>query len=480
MILFKMKIKDISFVFCFLFGTVISFAQVKTNSIDSSDFENEEVTDTIQYKNTVYYSERLINFFDALNKLGKEETNKVNIVHIGDSHIQADFFSGKVRTLMQERFGNGGLGFTFPYQLAKTNSNNLLRYSSNMVWENRRNIYPVNGANVGLSGIALSSKEKKGIIKVDLKDNRYSFNKVKIFTPTNEVLYKVGITDKDIELTTKQSKEIVHKIKSGESLSSIAKKYGTTISMLKKNNKLKTDNIRAGNNLVVGTTVTERPVVLEKIFSPTHYEVKDKFVEYQLPNDGNGFYLYTVGDVAEYDLNGLVVENNEPGIIYHSIGVNGAKFSDYNKYPLFFDQLTGLSPDLVIISMGTNESFDRLDDEVFKQEINLFIKSIKSNNPNTAILLTTPPPSYFAKGKPNNYATALSNAISVNAVNQKYAIWDLYNNLGGTLGLPYLLNENLLAKDLVHYTIKGYEYTGTLFYEGLMKVYDEYLKNETK
>ena len=250
--------------------------------------------------------------------------------------------------------------------------------------------------------------------------------------------------------------------------------------MLKKKNQLKTDNIKAGNSLVVGTIVTETPIVTDEIFTPTQYEIKEGFVEYQLPNIGNGFYLYTVDDVAEYDLNGLVVENNEPGVIYHSIGVNGAKFSDYNKYPLFFDQLKGLSPDLVIISMGTNESFDRLDDEVFKQEINRFVKSIRSNNPNTAILITTPPPSYFGKGKPNNYATALSNAISVNAVNQKYAIWDLYNNLGGTLGLPYLVNQNLLAKDLVHYTIKGYEYTGVLFYEGLMKVYEEYLKNETK
>ncbi len=475
-----MKIRNGNLVICFLFWAVISFAQVKTNSVNTLSSQNEEITDTIHYKNTVYYSDRLTNFFKVLKKLENEGKNKVNIVHIGDSHIQADFFSGKVRTLMQERFGNGGLGFTFPYQLAKTNSNNFMRYSSNMVWENRRNIYPVNGANVGLSGIALSSKEKQGVIKVDLRDTRYFFDKVKVFTPTNELVYKVGITDKELNLTTKQSKDVIHKIKSGESLSTIAKKYGTTITMLKKNNKLSTNNIKAGNNLVIGTTVTETPIVTENAFTSTPYEVKESFVEYQLPKNKNGFYLYTVGDVSEYDLNGLVVENNEPGIIYHNIGVNGAKFSDYNKYPLFFEQLKGLSPDLVIISMGTNESFDRLDDEVFKQEINRFIKNIKDKNPNAAILLTTPPPSYFGKGRPNNSATALASAISVNAVNQKYAIWDLYNNLGGNLGLPYLVNENLLAKDLVHYTIKGYEYTGTLFYDGLMQVYDEYLKNETK
>lgn len=195
----------------------------------------------------------------------------MNIVHIGDSHIQADFFSGRVRSLIQEQFGNGGLGFTFPYQLARTNSNNFVRYSSNSTWENRRNIYPVNGAKVGLSGIALSSSSKDAVIKVDLRDSKYSFTRVKLFTPTNELVYRVGTTDRDLNLTSTVVKNGSHKIKAGESLSGIAKKYNTTVAVLKKMNKLKSANIQAGKAILVPGKEVEHTAIATSVFYPVNF-----------------------------------------------------------------------------------------------------------------------------------------------------------------------------------------------------------------
>ncbi|WHT39849.1 LysM peptidoglycan-binding domain-containing protein [Myroides sp. mNGS23_01] len=405
----------------------------------------------------------------------------MNIVHIGDSHIQADFFSGRVRSLIQEQFGNGGLGFTFPYQLARTNSNNFVRYSSNSEWENRRNIYPVNGAKVGLSGIALSSAAKDAVIKVDLRESKFAFTKVKLFTPNNELTYRVGITDREVNFTpTTKTKTSTHKIKSGESLSGIAKKYNTTVAQLKQLNKLKSANIQAGKTLVIPTKEVERPQIATSVFQPVHYSKQKTCFAFDFPNATAQFYLYSEAKNESNDLNGIVLENDQAGIVYHTIGVNGARYSDYNKYPLFFDQLEGLEADLIIISLGTNEAFDKIDGESFKAEINRFLKEVKSKNPEASILVTSPPPSYFSKGNPNTVASTLANEIIINGVDQKYAIWDMYYNLGGTLGLPYLIEEQMLSKDLVHYTIKGYEYTGTLFFEGLMKVYQNYFSTETK
>lgn len=51
--------------------------------------------------------------------------------------------------------------------------------------------------------------------------------------------------------TTAASQPTTHKIKSGESLSTIARKYGVTVDALRKANNLKGDNIRAGNSLKV-------------------------------------------------------------------------------------------------------------------------------------------------------------------------------------------------------------------------------------
>ncbi|QQU02492.1 LysM peptidoglycan-binding domain-containing protein [Myroides odoratus] len=450
---------------------------------DQAILDAASVQDTLNepYKNMIYYPEQLKHFFTSLKELSEGKRKKVNIVHIGDSHIQADFFSGRVRSLIQEQFGNGGLGFTFPYQLARTNSNNFVRYSSNSDWENRRNIYPVNGAKVGLSGIALSSTAKDAVIKVDLRESKFAFTKVKLFTPNNELTYRVGITDRDVNLTnTTVAKTSSHKIKSGESLSGIAKKYNTTVAHLKQLNKLKSTNIQAGKTLVIPTKEVERPQIATSIFQPVHYSKQKTCFAFDFPNATAQFYLYSEAQNTSNDINGIVLENDQAGIVYHTIGVNGARYSDYNKYPLFFDQLEGLEADLVIISMGTNEAFDKMDGESFKTEINRFLKEVKRKNPQASILVTSPPPSYFSKGNPNTVASTLANEIIINGVDQKYAIWDMYYNLGGTLGLPYLIEEQMLAKDLVHYTIKGYEYTGTLFYEGLMKVYQNYYSTETE
>ncbi|WP_060873241.1 LysM peptidoglycan-binding domain-containing protein [Myroides odoratus] len=450
---------------------------------NQANFDAASVQDTLNepYKNIIYYPEQLKHFFTSLKELSEGKRKKVNIVHIGDSHIQADFFSGRVRSLIQEQFGNGGLGFTFPYQLARTNSNNFVRYSSNSEWENRRNIYPVNGAKVGLSGIALSSAAKDAVIKVDLRESKFAFTKVKLFTPNNELTYRVGITDREVNFTpTTKTKTSTHKIKSGESLSGIAKKYNTTVAQLKQLNKLKSANIQAGKTLVIPTKEVERPQIATSVFQPVHYSKQKTCFAFDFPNATAQFYLYSEAKNESNDLNGIVLENDQAGIVYHTIGVNGARYSDYNKYPLFFDQLEGLEADLIIISLGTNEAFDKIDGESFKAEINRFLKEVKSKNPETSILVTSPPPSYFSKGNPNTVASTLANEIIINGVDQKYAIWDMYYNLGGTLGLPYLIEEQMLSKDLVHYTIKGYEYTGTLFFEGLMKVYQNYFSTETK
>ena len=450
---------------------------------NQANFDAASVQDTLNepYKNIIYYPEQLKHFFTSLKELSEGKRKKVNIVHIGDSHIQADFFSGRVRSLIQEQFGNGGLGFTFPYQLARTNSNNFVRYSSNSEWENRRNIYPVNGAKVGLSGIALSSAAKDAVIKVDLRESKFAFTKVKLFTPNNELTYRVGITDREVNFTpTTKTKTSTHKIKSGESLSGIAKKYNTTVAQLKQLNKLKSANIQAGKTLVIPTKEVERPQIATSVFQPVHYSKQKTCFAFDFPNATAQFYLYSEAKNESNDLNGIVLENDQAGIVYHTIGVNGARYSDYNKYPLFFDQLEGLEADLIIISLGTNEAFDKIDGESFKAEINRFLKEVKSKNPKASILVTSPPPSYFSKGNPNTVASTLANEIIINGVDQKYAIWDMYYNLGGTLGLPYLIEEQMLSKDLVHYTIKGYEYTGTLFFEGLMKVYQNYFSTETK
>jgi len=58
--------------------------------------------------------------------------------------------------------------------------------------------------------------------------------------------------------TAANTKPKSHKIKNGESLSSIAKKYGVTIAAIKKANGMKNDNLRAGKTLIIPAKSTSK------------------------------------------------------------------------------------------------------------------------------------------------------------------------------------------------------------------------------
>jgi lysophospholipase L1-like esterase len=53
----------------------------------------------------------LDHFYETLRQLHSGQRRTVRIVHYGDSPTTADLITGDARELLQERFGNGGLGF---------------------------------------------------------------------------------------------------------------------------------------------------------------------------------------------------------------------------------------------------------------------------------------------------------------------------------------------------------------------------------
>ena len=105
-------------------------------------------------------------------QLEQSKSGKINIVHIGDSHIQADLFTAKIRTQFQKVFGNGGFGFTFPYSVAKTNNSAPIRYSATGNFQSFRNLYADENRPVGLSGFSMEANSDDFAIQLNLKDTQ--------------------------------------------------------------------------------------------------------------------------------------------------------------------------------------------------------------------------------------------------------------------------------------------------------------------
>ena len=466
------------------FISSFSFAQtdsLEVNFVDSLITETDFVAnDSLAEESSItkiVNAEVLTSFIEKLYKLDTQKGRKINILHIGDSHIQADLMTGRLRQEFQSRFGNAGLGFVFPHTLAKTNGSSNLKFSSNISWNSLRNIYPDDGKPVGLSGIALFTDRNDFAIELQVRNAENKFNHLKIITPNNKISFSLADAKKAITLTSNTPKVISHKIKSGETLSGIASRYKTTVAKIKQSNKLKNNNIRAGATLIIHTAEMQAQQIEKTDFIPLEVEpvLSDYYYEYQNLDATDKIYLIPNAAQDSFALNGLVLENNQSGVLYHSIGVNGAKYSDYNKYPLFFEQINALNPDLIIISLGTNEAFDKLCDQCFFDQIQTFLSLLREKNPDTTVLLTTPPPSLFKRKLPNVFCDLYADVMLRNASEYNYAVWDLYHAVGGNKGMDNLIKNGLIAKDRVHYSSSGYQQQGVLLFEALKDIYNDYL-----
>lgn len=466
-------------IFFFLIGMITA---VKTNAQETDslfvEIDTIAAIDTTEIivipDNHIHNGKILKPFFEKLNLNQQNKTGKINIVHIGDSHIQADLMTNVIRKKLQGEFGNGGRGFIFPYSLARTNGSYNERFSSNKSWESYRNIYPAIGNPVGLSGIGLWTKNKDFAVEINVKDSSYDFNTIKIITPKNKDLFDVATASKTIVLESKVPKKITHRIKRGEAVSIIAEKYGISVSQLKKANNLKSDNIRAGKTLKIPTNEMQQKSISRSEFIPLEMQ-SDLLTHYystEIPLDK--IYLIPNTGTSEFALNGLILENNNPGIIYSSIGVNGAKFSDYNKYPLFFEQLKTLQPDMIVLSLGTNETFDKMISSEYMVQLQQFIANLKAQNINVPVIISTPPPSLFKRKFPNTFAADYSENIIKAAEEKGFAVWDLYSQFGGLYGVSRNAARGLMSADRVHYSKAGYEKQGNLLSEAILKAYSNF------
>jgi len=474
--------KKITALLFLLLSFLQACGQVDTGEvfIDSTAVDTVAINDTIDVAlpdNVITNTSALSLFYEKLYLMEQQKAGKVNIVHIGDSHIQADLMTNCIRKRLQEFYGNGGAGFTFPHQLAKTNGSYNTRFKSNTGWESRRNISPIdNSMAVGLSGFALQTRHNFAV-EVDVKDPAYAFNTVKIITPGNQPMFDVATSSRTVVLESTEPKKITHRIKNGEVLGSIARKYGVSIAEIKRANGMKTDRIRAGKTLKIPTDQKESREVRRSEFVPltlqgdalSHFYHSDAALDkiYLLPNEGQ----------SPYSLSGLVLENDAPGVLYHSIGVNGAKASDFNKYPLFFEQLPALMPDLIVVSLGTNESFDKMPAEDYIVQLNALLANIKKHCPDAPVIIMTPPPSQFKRKYPNTFVASYAKSILVQESLKSYATWDLYSAMGGVFGVPRNAKRGIIGGDRVHYTKNGYEVQGRLFCEAFVRAYDNFKTN---
>jgi len=438
----------------------------------------------------------LKHFYTRLEKLEQGRIRTVNIVHIGDSHIQADWFSGQVRVELQKRFGAVGRGLVFPYTVARTNSPTDIHSSSNIEWQVGRNVSNRANLPLGLSGITLHTDRPDFSLRLRVDDGPggldYSFNKVTLFTGKGADQYDLLASTQPLKgpATWQFSQErgkVYHTVEEGESVSKIAAKYGLRTEEIMQLNGLEDGRILVGQQLVIREepkrssqlSVAPRPSGVYPI-SLTQRAVNDFTTTIYLAEPTHNLYLQarpTAANQQEATLYGVVLENyNHSGVMYHMIGVNGAQFRHYVRSSYFAEQLRALQPDLVIISLGTNESVGYgFNGNRFYEDVDGLIHNIEQYLPHSAILLTTPPDAYRNRQGPNPNLTRCRDILVSYAYNNDLACWNLYDIMGGQGAVEQWYQASLAVNDRLHFNKRGYELQGKLLSMAILSGYDTYL-----
>ncbi|QYS90957.1 hypothetical protein JJC04_13935 [Flavobacterium covae] len=118
------------------------------------------------------------------------------------------------------------------------------------------------------------------------------------------------------------------------------------------------------------------------------YSVKDGVLDFKFDGLRSNFNIICNDSICT-KLYGIFLENSiDKGIIYSAIGVNGAKYSDYNSEVLFWEQIKNVKSDCYILSMGTNEAQNIvLTPESFVESIKETIDKIKIFNPGSCFYI---------------------------------------------------------------------------------------------
>ncbi|MBP5366105.1 MAG: hypothetical protein J6Y82_09330 [Bacteroidales bacterium] len=360
-------------------------------------------------------------FFDKLDSVLLFGKGRVNILHIGGSHVQADFYTNVLRVNIDSL--NAGLqpprGFLFPYSVAKTNnpSNYRVRYGGE--WAAARNALRQFFPSQGLSGINISTSDTSAWFSICLNrknTSRWTTNKVHLLARS------------------------LHQ--------------------------------RCTPYLIVGESEVVEPEQEETGFCFT------------LPHNVDSFCVRLRYDKLQQlgpdtmVVRGIYADNDEPGIVYNSIGVNGASVPSYLGCADFVGDLSLVKPDLVVFAIGINDAADKnFTDSVFCANYDKLIANIRSVSPECALIFITNNDSYKRirrQYRVNENGLVARQAFYQLATKWQAGVWDLFEIMGGLKSMAEWETAGLAARDKIHFTVQGYEIIGKLFFDALLGSYLDY------
>lgn len=357
-------------------------------------------------------SSQFMNFYKKIDELRSGKRNKITIVHFGGSHIQAGFWT----EVLMDRFqsmGNfkGGGTFIFPFKIVKTNSPHFFKSFSTGKWVRKRSALAKEMCdNLGLAGMAGITNDSANTFGFKLLQNNHhqTFNSLRVYHNFNP------------------SFEF-----------SIANQIGLHF---------------------------VRKDYISKSYTEFIFETYIDSINFNLVRKDSM--------IKDFMLRGFSIENSNPGFYYAAIGVNGASTSSYLRCQEFVNELSTIPPDLVIFSLGVNDTHNtNFSKEHFIANYDSLVALVKVASPNCAFLFTTVTDNYMTKRTANKRPIKAEEAMFDLMERHNGAVYDLYAVMGGYKSIYKWQKAGLAAKDKVHFNGRGYVILANLMFDAIDRSY---------
>ncbi|MDC0615646.1 GDSL-type esterase/lipase family protein [Schleiferiaceae bacterium] len=360
----------------------------------------------------------LKHFFEKLDRAIFEGQGKVNVVHMGGSHVQGGTLSHTMRMNLAQLAPelNVERGFFFPHRLANTNMPGNIYVKKIGTWEGCRNSIPRNNCPWGFSGIDAITRDKDAGFVVQSfsgPGEAYAFRELRVF-----------------------------------------------------------EHYRSNTMVPICTPAPDSTYI------DTIAGVRCWFFNVLVDSIAVTFNAPAEGE-HQYTLQGLQMVRDEPGLIYHALGVNGAATKSFLRSENFIEQGAYVAPDLVIFGLGINDAYKPDSDwhpEEYKARYDTLVDWFRTINPDCAFIFMTNNDSYYKRRTPNKHALDVVRVMEELSKEHDAALWDLFGVMGG-LNSIVLWEEHRLAKsDKIHFTRAGYRLNSDLLFWAFWEAYEQHLK----
>lgn len=343
---------------------------------------------------------------------------QIHILHIGGSHVQADIWTGTLRDSFRALTPEASppRGLVFPHRLAKTNGSasvRVLKYTGTWkrVCRSTRN-RPDDSCILGLPGYAVLTTDTDASFL--LASWGYPTKRVRIFF-WNDSLSMIPVLR-------------IH------------------------------DSVKVEGFLCESTF----PHCLEYDL-PAQVETLEIRL---LPPGSPSLNPQT----SRFLLLGIQLINDEPGIVVHNIGVNGADVPSYLNIELLEEFMKFLQPDLIIFSIGINDTRrQNFSPEMYFLHYDSLIQRIsRTLGYKPALVFTTNNDSYLSRRQWNAHSLEARKVMIRLACKYHGAYWDLFRLMGGPYSSLRWIDAGYMKRDRVHFTRKGYQLLGILLFHALI------------